>query len=61
MCMSTAATTASGAADQVAGLLERANKHPGHGDHDGAVGHAGERGRGVAGADIGHLANGVEL
>ena len=61
MCISTAAMTSSGAADQIGDLLQRPHVHLGHGDHDRAVGHLGQRRGGVAGADVGHLAQRVEL
>ena len=50
-----------GAADQVGHVLERPHVDLGHGDHDRAVGHLRQRRGRVAGADVGHLAQRVEL
>ena len=61
MCISTAAIDRVGPADELGHLLERPHVDLGHGDHDRAVGHLRQRGRRVAGADVGHLAQRVEL
>ena len=50
-----------GPADQVGDLLQRPHVDLGHGDHDRAIGHLRQRRGGVAGADVGHLAQRVEL
>jgi hypothetical protein len=48
-------------AHQIGHVLQRADVDLGHGDHDRAVGHLRQRGGGVAGPDVGHFAQGVEL